>query len=174
MTTATAETQRGNRVELRLDLEGMTCASCAARIEKSLNALGGIDATVNFATEQASVQCGADVPVAQLLAAVESVGYVAHQAKPAHEAQGHGHRDAPLAALRRRLGLAAVLTLPVALLAMVPSLRFAGWEWLALALSAPVVFYSGSAFHRAALQNARHRAPKRSASSRHSASHRFS
>ena len=88
MATATVRTEPADKVELRLDLEGMTCASCAARIEKKLNKLDGVEATVNFATEQATVHCDADVPVEQLVAAVESVGYGAHPARAAHEAAG--------------------------------------------------------------------------------------
>jgi Cu+-exporting ATPase len=137
--------------EIRLDLEGMTCASCAARIEKKLNRLDGVEATVNFATEQATVRCDPALAVDELLAAVESAGYHAHPAGSSHH-----HEDEPLATLTRRLTLAIVLTLPVALFAMVPPLRFGGWEWLALGLSTPVVFYSGSGFHGAALANARH------------------
>jgi P-type Cu+ transporter len=163
--TATAGTEQGDSVELRLDLEGMTCASCAARIEKRLNKLDGVEATVNFATEQATVHCGQDVPIDELVAAVESVGYGARPARAAHELHaaedahldgGHHHHDEPLAVLRRRLTVAIVLTLPVALLAMVPPFQFSGWEWLALVLSSPVVFYCGSGFHRVALKNARH------------------
>jgi Cu+-exporting ATPase len=146
--------------EVRLDLEGMTCASCAARIEKKLNKLDGIEATVNFATEQATVRCDPEMPVEQLVAAVEAAGYGAHQVQPAHTAHGgqggHHHHDEPLAVLTRRLAVAVVLTVPVALLAMVPPLRFPGWEWVALALSTPVVFYSGAGFHRVAIKNARH------------------
>src|SRR5512132_4327381 len=151
---------------LRLDLERMTCASCAARIEKKLNKLEGVEATVNFATEQATVRCDADIPVEQLVGAVESAGYgaspaetaAADSAAPVH-AHGHGsghHHDEPLRVLTRRLIVAIVLTTPVALLALVPPLRFPGWEWVALVLSAPVVFYAGSGFHRTALKNARH------------------
>jgi Cu+-exporting ATPase len=149
-----------NTTTLRLDLEGMTCASCAARIEKRLNKLEGVEATVNFATEQATVHSEAGVPpVEELVAAVESAGYGAHVAKSAHEAReqsGHHHHDEPLALFRRRLVLAVVLTLPVAVLAMVPPLQLSGWEWAALVLSTPVVFYSGIGFHRAAVKNARH------------------
>lgn len=143
---------------LRLDLEGMTCASCAARIERKLNKLNGVEATVNFATEQATVHSEAGVPIAELVAAVESAGYGAHLAKGAHQAQEQGghHHDEPLALLRRRLVLAVLLTVPVALLAMVPPLQFSGWEWVALVLSTQVVFYSGIGFHRAAVKNARH------------------
>ena len=138
--------------EVRLDLEGMTCASCAARIEKKLNQLDGVEATVNFATEQATVRSG-DVSLAALVDAVESAGYGARPAAPAHEAHQH---DEPLEALTRRLVLAVALTVPVALLAMVSALQFGGWEWVALVLSAPVVFVSGFGFHRVALRNARH------------------
>ena len=149
--------------ELRLDLEGMTCASCAARIEKKLNSLDGVEATVNFATEQATVRCDPSVTVDRLLGAVESAGYHAHPAVPAHEAHhetagGHVHHDESARALRRRLVVAIALTTPVALLAMVPPLGFGGWEWVALVLSTPVVFYSGIGFHRAAAKSARHAA----------------
>jgi Cu+-exporting ATPase len=135
--------------EIRLQLEGMTCASCAARIERRLNKLEGVEATVNFATEQATIHCD-DVPVAELIGAVEAAGYGAH---PAHE---HEHADEPLGVLTHRLAIAAVLTIPVALLAMVPALAFSGWEWVALTLATPVVFYGGAGFHRVALKHARH------------------
>jgi Cu+-exporting ATPase len=147
--------------ELRLDLEGMSCASCAARIEKRLNELDGVEATVNFATEQATVQCDRTVTLEELVGAVETAGYHARPAAPAHEARrdeagGHEHRHQPAAALQRRLAAAIALTVPVALLAMVPPLQFSAWEWVALALSTPVVFYAGVGFHRAALNSARH------------------
>ena len=149
------------RAELRLDLEGMTCASCAARIERRLNTLDGVEATVNFATEQATVHCDAPVSVEELVRAVESAGYHARPAAPAHSPVGKAsqhHHDEPIALLWHRLVVAIALTVPVALPAMVPPLRFTGWEWLALALSTPVVFWSGIGFHRAALRNARHAA----------------
>jgi P-type Cu+ transporter len=151
--------------EVKLELEGMTCASCAARIERKLNKLDGVEASVNFTTERATVRCGGDVPVPRLIAAVESAGYGAHVAPPAHEGHashgghdmgGHHHQDEPLAVLTRRLLVAVALTIPVALLAMVPPLQFSGWEWVAFALSTPVVFYAGLGFHRAALESARH------------------
>jgi Cu+-exporting ATPase len=138
---------------VRLDLEGMTCASCAARIEKRLNSLDGVEATVNFATEQATVSVGGAVPLQELVAAVESVGY---GARPAVASDAGARADDPAAPLVRRLVAAAALTVPVALLSMVPPLQFDGWEWAALALATPVVFYAGSGFHRAALRNARH------------------
>ena len=138
--------------EVRLDLEGMTCASCAARIEKKLNALDGVEASVNLATEQATVRSDSTVAVDTLISAVASAGY---GARPAESSHGHQHGES-LGVLRRRLVVSAALTVPLALLVLVPPLHFAGWEWLALALSTPVVFWGGSAFHRAAVQSARH------------------
>ena len=134
-----------------LDLDGMTCASCAARIERGLNKLDGVDATVNFATERASVAFDPDcVTVDELCGAVEAAGYRAHPHETGHE---HDHADD---ALGRRLVVAAALTAPLVLLAMIPGLDFSGWEWLAFALATPVVFWSGLGFHRAALASARH------------------
>jgi Cu+-exporting ATPase len=138
--------------EVRLDLEGMTCASCAHRIEKKLNKLEGVNATVNFATEQVTVRSESPVAVETLIAAVESAGYAAHERS---RSEAHGRGEA-LGTLRQRLGVAIILTVPLALLALVPPLQFTGWGWLALALSTPVVFWAGSSFHRAALQSARH------------------
>jgi len=134
---------------VRLELEGMTCAACATRIERKLNRVEGVEATVNFATERATVRCDPAVGDDELLAAVAAAGYGARVAAPAG---GALHDVTP----RRRLLVAAALTAPVALLAMVPSLQFDGWEWLALALAAPVVGYAGLGFHRAALRSARH------------------
>jgi Cu+-exporting ATPase len=151
----TAESSTSNRVVL--DLEGMTCASCAARIEKKLNRLEGVEATVNFATEQATVSCEPSVSVGDLVGAVESAGYQARAAQlPYAGAAAHQHEDDALQVVRRRLAVSVVLTLPVALLAMVPPLQFADWEWVALVLSTPVVFYAGIGFHRVAARNARH------------------
>ncbi len=141
------------RDEVRLDLEGMTCASCVARIERKLNKLDGVEASVNFATEQATVRCDPSVAVDDLVSAVEAAGY---HARPVQEAGIHHHHDEPISGLRRRLAVAVALTAPLALIAMVPALRFTGWEWVALVLATPVVFWSGSGFHRAALQSARH------------------
>jgi len=142
--------------EVRLDLEGMTCASCVARIERKLNKLDGVEATVNFATEQATVLHDPAVTVDDLVAAVEAAGYHARPATAATPGSEHQRHDEPLVTLRRRLVVAVALTVPVALLAMVPPLQFSGWEWLAFALATPVVFWSGLGFHRAALQSARH------------------
>src|SRR5262249_17294397 len=153
--TATA-TDAGKLAEVQLDLQGMTCASCAARIEKKLSRLDGVEATVNFATERATVRCEEDVAVERLVGAVEAAGYHARVAPGPHEAHSGHHHDEPLALLTRRLGVAIVLTVPIVLLSMVPPLRFSGWEWVALVLSTPVVLYSGIGFHRAALKSARH------------------
>ena len=135
-----------------LELEGMTCASCAVRIEKALNHLDGVSATVNFATERATVSCDASTPPDSLVAAVEAAGYAARPV--AARAWTAPERDAGRA-LRRRLALAVLLTLPLAVLAMAPPAQFDGWEWVALALSTPVVFYAGLGFHRAAVRSAR-------------------
>jgi P-type Cu+ transporter len=132
-----------------LELEGMSCAACAARIEKSLNDLEGVEAAVNFATERAAVRYDdGRVRVEDLLRAVESVGYGAALERP-----DEGERPD----FRRRLLLATVLTTPLVLLAMVGSLQFDGWEWVALGLATPVVLWAGWPFHRAAALNLRHR-----------------
>ncbi len=140
---------KSDRVELAL--EGMSCASCAARIEKRLNKLDGVAATVNFATEQASVAYDPEqISVEEMIAAVEAAGYGASLPR---EALG---TDDPARPWRLRLLLAALLTVPLMAFAWLPPLRFAGWEWVSLALATPVVFWSGWPFHRAAALNARH------------------
>jgi Cu+-exporting ATPase len=135
--------------DLRLEIEGMHCASCAARVERGLNQLDGVAASVNYLTEQATVHCPPDLPVERLIGAVEASGY---HARPA---EGHHHHAEP-PGLSRRLAVAVALTVPVALLGMFSQLRFAHWEWVALALSAPVVFFCGWPLHRSALGSARH------------------
>ena len=139
--------------EVRLDLEGMTCASCVARIERKLNKLDGVEASVNFATERATVHCDPSVTVDDLVSAVEAAGYRAH---PVEDAGVHHHHDEPIGVLRRRLAVAIALTTPLAALAMIPALQFSGWEWVALVLATPVVLWCGIGFHRVALQSARH------------------
>jgi P-type Cu+ transporter len=140
------------RERVRLDIEGMTCASCAARIEKRIGAVDGVeDCSVNFATHEASVafdptRVGPD----SLVEAVEETGY--HASLPAHSHDHESRAGAPFG----RLALSALLTLPLALVAMVPSLHFSGWEWLAFALATPVVLIAGLPFHRMALRSARH------------------
>jgi Cu+-exporting ATPase len=137
------------RVEL--EIGGMTCASCASQIERKLNKLEGVQASVNYATEQASVRFdGSRVKLEQLIAAVEGVGYAA-TLPTARSDEGDPDR-----ALRLRLLVAAALTGPLVALAMLPPLQFGGWEWVALALGTPVVLWSGWRFHRAAALSARH------------------
>ena len=138
-------------VELAID--GMTCASCAAGIEKKLNKLEGVTATVNFATEKARVEYGDKVTPEHLMATVEDAGYQAHL--PEAAIQGTAE-DVPTASLRRRLLISAVLTVPVIALAMIPALQFTYWQWLSLTLAAPVVAWGAWPFHRAAWANLRH------------------
>ncbi|QES48343.1 heavy metal translocating P-type ATPase [Streptomyces venezuelae] len=153
-------------LEVELTIGGMTCASCAARIEKKLNRMEGVTASVNYATEKAKVSCTGDVQVADLIATVVKTGYTAEQppppALPAPAADGRADGSdtsdgtAAAAALRQRLLVSAVLAAPVVLLAMVPALQFDNWQWLSLTLAAPVVVWGGLPFHRAAWTNARH------------------
>ncbi len=147
-----------------LQIGGMTCSSCAARIEKKLNKLPGVHAEVNFATEVARVEAPADVDVDQLVATVEATGYTAAVPRPAHETTGadtggHDHgggEPAQLTSLRQRLVVSTVLTVPVVLLAMIPALQFPNWQWLSLTLTAPVVVWGAWPFHKAAWTNLRH------------------
>ena len=146
MSTASPE-----RIEL--PIQGMTCAACAARIEKRLNKLAGVDASVNYATEKAAVAYDpAHVTPDALIAAVEEAGYSARLVEPAADAV----KEDPAASLRRRLIVSAVLTVPVLLMAMIPALQFTNWQWLALQLTTPIVFWCAWPFHRAAWKNLRH------------------
>ncbi|RBQ18390.1 heavy metal translocating P-type ATPase [Spongiactinospora rosea] len=147
----------GAQNAVELSISGMTCASCANRIERKLNKLDGVTATVNYATEKAKVTFGPDIDPAALVAEVEKAGYGA--ALPAPEpAAGSGEQDEPdeLRPLRQRLITAVVLAVPVIAMAMIPPLQFTHWQWLSLTLAAPVVVYSGWPFHRAAWTNLRH------------------
>ena len=150
-----------SKVTERVDLpvEGMTCASCANRIERKLNKLDGVAATVNFATEKAQVSYDAErVGTDELLGAVEAAGYKAALPGTGGErADGEpnaGERE--LASLRLRLIAAAALSVPILLMAMIPPLQFENWQWLSLQLATPVVLWAGWPFHRAAWQNLRH------------------
>jgi copper chaperone CopZ len=141
---------------LELPITGMTCASCATRVEKTLNGLDGVTATVNYATERATVDFDpAAVAPERLVAAVESVGYGAVLAPAVAEPDG-AVAD-PTASLRRRLIVSALLSVPTLLLSMIPALQFDNWQWLAMQLATPVVLWGGWPFHRAAYLNARHR-----------------
>jgi P-type Cu+ transporter len=129
----------------------MTCASCATRIERKLNKLGGVEASVNLVTEQAAVRFDPElVAVDDLIRAVEAAGYHAHLSPEAEEAASRARM------LRLRLVAATLLTAPLTAVAMVSPLQFAGWEWLGFAVATPVVLWAGWGFHRAAVLNARH------------------
>jgi P-type Cu+ transporter len=142
---------------IRLEIEGMTCASCAARIEKKLNKLEGVEASVNYATEQATIRFDpTQVAVDDLVRSVEAIGYGAELPRSASGVTHEDAADEAARSLRRRLIVAAGLSAPLTLLALVPPLQFGGWEWLAVALATPVVLWSGWPFHRAAAVNARH------------------
>ncbi|MGV9801481.1 heavy metal translocating P-type ATPase [Mycobacterium sp. NPDC003449] len=140
---------------VELQIGGMTCASCAARIEKKLNKLDGVTATVNYATEKASVEVAGEVSSEQLIEVVETAGYTAQLPHPA-PAEADAGADDPTASLRQRLIVSAVLTVPVIAMAMIPALQFANWQWLSLTLAAPVVVWGALPFHRAAWLNLRH------------------
>jgi Cu+-exporting ATPase len=147
--TARAGDPRRGHVELAI--EGMTCASCAVRIEKRLNKLDGVQASVNYAGEQASVAFDPErVSVDELIGAVKGAGYHASLVQAAL-----GDED-PARPWLVRLVVAVVLSVPLAVLAWAPPTRFSGWEWVSLALATPVVAFSGWPFHRAAALNARH------------------
>ncbi|QNS04932.1 heavy metal translocating P-type ATPase [Streptomyces xanthii] len=147
--------------QVELAIGGMTCASCAARIEKKLNRMDGVEATVNYATEKAKVAFADGIEVADLIATVEATGYTAHEPTPpaaaAQDAEGVPAAEADeLRPLRQRLITAVALALPVIAMAMVPALQFEYWQWLSLTLAAPVVTYAAWPFHKAAFTNARH------------------
>ncbi|HSE54697.1 MAG TPA: cation transporter, partial [Nocardioidaceae bacterium] len=175
MTTATPQT-------VELTIGGMTCASCAARVERKLNKLDGVTATVNYATEKARVTAADGLDLDALVHTVEAAGYTAtpvpspmslatpppardHAAVqpsggPAqvhdHSEVGAGGGDAHLRGLRQRLLVSLVLTVPVVLLAMIPALQFRNWQWASLTLASPVVVWGAAPFHRAAWTNLRH------------------
>lgn len=139
-----------------LEIGGMTCASCANRIERTLNRLDGVTATVNYATEKATVSAPLGYDRAALVAAIEKAGYTASAPARADDDERSGSDGVELRMLRRRLIVSAVLTLPVIAMAMIPPLQFAFWQWASLALAAPVVLWGGWPFHRAAWVNLRH------------------
>ena len=136
---------------VKLDVQGMTCTSCAARIEKKLNRMEGVSATVNYATEKATVQVSDSVEPAALIATIEQAGYGA--TLPAETVDEHQRE---LDALHRRLLVTIAMSVPVIAMSMVPVLQFPGWQWLSLLLSVAVVGWGGWPFHRATLINLRH------------------
>ncbi|MGA9871319.1 MAG: heavy metal translocating P-type ATPase [Rhodococcus sp. (in: high G+C Gram-positive bacteria)] len=137
-----------------LILGGMTCASCANRIERKLNKLDGVTATVNYATEKARVQADG-VPTEDLIKAVEAAGYTAKLPVTSPEPTT-GSEDEPLDPMKQRLIVSAVLSIPVVAMAMIPALQFTNWQWLSLTLAAPVVVWGAWPFHKAAWTNLRH------------------
>ncbi|WP_018155611.1 heavy metal translocating P-type ATPase [Demetria terragena] len=149
--------------EVELAIEGMTCASCANRIERKLNKLAGVQASVNYATEKAKVTYAADVEPETLVETVEAAGYQARLPQPQRlDVDGQASEGSdderlnPVRALRQRLLISAVLTVPVIAMAMVPAWQFTYWQWLSLTLAAPVVVWAAWPFHRAAWVNLRH------------------
>lgn len=138
-----------NSVAISLDLTGMTCASCANRVEKKLNKVDGVQATVNYATEKARVQAPKGTTAQDLIAVVEAAGYGARETTVEP-------REERADVLLPRVQLAFTLAVPVIAVSMVPALQFPGWQWLALLLTTIVVFWCGRSFHRAALANVRH------------------
>jgi len=144
-----------------LRLTGMTCASCAAKIERGLNGLDGVAATVNFAVEQAHVEHAPSVGTEDLIRAVASTGYRASVIDQMHHSpMNHGdhmNHDLPEEQLRPRLIGSTILAVPVVALSMVMAAQFPGWQWVVLALATPIVFWGGYPFHTAALNSARHR-----------------
>jgi len=152
-----------NTTTVELSLGGMTCASCAARIEKRLNKLDGVEAKVNYATETASVTA-ADVPVDVMIDAVASIGYTASIVTPTRAATDGDQtavvdeHELRMRGLRDRLVVCTVLTIPVLALSMIPRLQFDSWQWLCFALAAPVVVWGALPFHKAAWANLRHAA----------------
>ena len=140
--------------DAELDISGMTCAACAARIERRLNRTDGVSATVNYATERARVRFDPQmIDIAAVIAAVERTGYGARLSDSDNDAAA----DARLADLRRRLVVAVIGGIPVLVLSMVPSTQFDGWQWVALVLATPVTLWSAWPFHRAMAANLRHR-----------------
>ena len=139
-----------------LVIGGMTCASCASRVEKKLNKLDGVTAMVNLATETAHVSFPDAVTVADLIAVVERTGYTAAPPTPANAGTEEAAGPADPSAPRRRLVVSLALAVPVTVLAMVPAAQFPGWQWLSLALATPVATWGAWPFHRAAAVNARH------------------
>jgi Cu+-exporting ATPase len=144
------------RQNVELDITGMTCASCANRIERKLNKLDGVTASVNYATERALVTHPATVSTDELVATVAAAGYAASLPAAEEASDEADERDPELDALRQRLLASALLSLPVVLMAMVPAFQLDGWQWLSLTLAAPVVIWGAWPFHRAALVNLRH------------------
>ena len=157
----TGQAPAPQRVELAIG--GMTCASCAVRIERTLNKLDGVTAAVNYATEKAHVEYAPSVSTADLIKVINDAGYTATPPKPAAAQEDSAQEvvedgyDEHTRSLRQRMQVSLLLAVPVIALSMVPPLQFTYWQWLALTLTAPVAVWGAWPFHRAALANLRHR-----------------
>ena len=149
-------TMTGVTSDVELEITGMTCASCANRIERKLNKLDGVVATVNYATEKAKVTYPERLSAADLIGTVRQAGYDAVLPSATVESDAEQTDDDPTRALRHRLLISAALSAPVVAMAMVPALQFTYWQWLSLTLAAPVVVWGAWPFHRAAWVNLRH------------------
>ena len=164
VTTSTRDDAASQQHEIELAIGGMTCASCASRIERKLNKVDGVAAAVNYATEKAKVRYAGDVTPDDLVAVVEATGYTATVPTPPAGAQAAeaapppetDEREAEAAGWWQRLVVSSVLTLPVLAMAMIPALQFDNWQWISLTLASPVVVWGAYPFHRAAAVNARH------------------
>ncbi|MDQ6715042.1 MAG: cation transporter, partial [Actinomycetota bacterium] len=155
LSTPTDAPETGERVEL--EISGMTCASCAARIEKKLNKIDGVTATVNYATEKARVDFPATVSTQDLIDTVSATGYRAALPAPVRDDAPSASEPAdPTSSLRERLLISTLLTVPVIAMAMAPALQFRYWQWASLVLAAPVVVWGAWPFHQAAWTNLRH------------------
>ncbi|MFD3810211.1 heavy metal translocating P-type ATPase [Rhodococcus sp. NPDC058639] len=152
----TADTTR----DVELTIGGMTCASCAARVEKKLNRMEGVTASVNYATEKAKVSYSGDITPEDLVATVEATGYTAALPAPPRaqhpDTEDGGPESDEAAQWKQRLTVSALLTVPVVALSMIPALQFDNWQWLCLTLASPVVVWGALPFHRAAWTNLRH------------------
>jgi P-type Cu+ transporter len=157
MSSTTTTTPSGVTSQVELTIGGMTCASCAARVERKLNKLDGVEASVNYATEKARVSFTEAYSPADLVKVVEATGYTAElPAPPANTGGDQPVEQDPTRPLRLRLVVSALLAVPVIVLAMVPPLQFTYWQWLSLVLAAPVVVWGALPFHQAAWTNLRH------------------
>jgi P-type Cu+ transporter len=144
------------RRQVDLQIGGMTCTSCAARIERRLNRLDGVEASVNYATEAARVAYPATLSIDDLIGQIVSAGYTAAVPDRTGAPEDGEAADPEVAVLRRRLGLSALLAAPVVVLSMIPAAQFGGWQWLCLVLATPVATWGAWPFHHAAVTNARH------------------
>jgi len=156
MTATTERPTAATVTDVELTIGGMTCASCANRIERTLNKLDGVSATVNYATEKARVSAPGGIDPAALVAQVEAAGYTAELPRHATRPEEGTDEPDPTRPLRDRLIISFVLAVPVIAMAMIPAAQFSYWQWISLALAGPVVVWAAWPFHRAAWTNLRH------------------